>query len=78
MIDRGKRSVLGVLVDVIDYEATIEDPRIFTKAWKIRMPIQRQNQNRILEYECIDLLEQAGFPPTWERDWDKPLPIPKE
>jgi hypothetical protein len=60
----------------IDYEVTIEDPRIFTRPWKMRMTIEKQSQKRLLEYECIDLLEQAGFPPIWDRDWDQPLAIP--
>lgn len=63
--------------DTLDYEVTIEDPRVYTRPWKMRMPIQRQN-DPLLEYECIDLLEEAGRPPIWERDWDKELPVPKE
>lgn len=64
--------------DALDYEATIEDPNVFTRAWKMRMPIQRQRDMRLLEYECHDLLEESGVPLTWDRDWDKPLVIPKE
>ena len=64
--------------DTIDYEVTITDPDVFTRPWKMRMPIQRQHDARLLEYECHELLEQSGVPPTWERDWDKPLVIPKE
>lgn len=62
--------------DNIDYEVIIEDPRIFTGPWKMRMTIERQSQKRLLEYECIDLLAEAGFPPIWERDWDQPLAVP--
>jgi hypothetical protein len=64
--------------DTIDYEVTITDPDVFTRPWKMRMAIQRQRDARLLEYECHELLEQSGVPPTWERDWDKPLVIPKE
>ena len=28
--------------DVIRYEATIEDPQVFTRPWKIRMPLYRR------------------------------------
>src|SRR5262249_21154539 len=28
--------------DVIDYEATIEDPQVFTRPWQIRMPLYRR------------------------------------
>ena len=65
--------------DTMDYEVTIEDPRLFTKPWKIRMPLQRQKDIGLLEYECAALLEESGVPITWPRDWqEKPLEIPKE
>lgn len=64
--------------DTIDYEVSIADPDVFTRPWKMRMAIQRQRDARLLEYECHELLEQSGVPPTWERDWDKPMVIPKE
>jgi hypothetical protein len=44
----------------------------------MRMPAMRQRDVRLLEYECHEVLEDAGVPSTWERDWDKPLVIPKE
>jgi hypothetical protein len=64
--------------DTLDYQVTIEDPNVFTRPWKMRMPIQRQRDVRLLEYECPQFLEESGVPLTWERDWDKPLVIPKE
>jgi hypothetical protein len=64
--------------DTLDYRVTITDPNVFTRPWTMRMPIQRQRDVRLLEYECHDLLEESGVPLTWERDWDKPLVIPKE
>lgn len=40
--------------DVITYEVTIEDPKVFTRPWKLSMPLyRRQEPNlQILEYEC--------------------------
>jgi hypothetical protein len=40
--------------DVISYEATIEDPKVFTRPWKMSMPLyRRQDKNlQLLEYEC--------------------------
>ncbi len=40
--------------DHINYEVTVEDPKVFTKPWKIRMPLyRRQEKNfQLLEYEC--------------------------
>jgi hypothetical protein len=41
------------------YEATIEDPNVFSRPWKISLPLyRRQEANaRLLEYECYAYLE---------------------
>jgi hypothetical protein len=49
--------------DRLQYDVTIEDPKVFTRPWKISMPIYRVNpaeRTSILEYECADLLEEAA------------------
>ena len=47
--------------DTMDYEATIEDPKVFTRPWKIRMPLYRnQDIVRVLENECYLSAEEAG------------------
>jgi hypothetical protein len=38
--------------DTLMYEATIEDPKVFTRPWKIRMPLRLQTGIQILEDEC--------------------------
>jgi hypothetical protein len=40
--------------NVLTYQATIEDPKTFTRPWTIRMPLYRNTQKdaRMLEYEC--------------------------
>jgi hypothetical protein len=38
--------------DTLKYEATIEDPKVFTRPWKIRMPLHLQKGIQILEDEC--------------------------
>lgn len=40
--------------DHINYEATIEDPKVFTKPWKMSMILYRHKEKnfRILEYVC--------------------------
>jgi hypothetical protein len=45
----------------IAYEVTIEDPKVFTRPWKMSMPLyHRQEKNvQILDYECHALEEQA-------------------
>lgn len=47
----------------IDYEATIEDPEVFTKPWKIRMPLYRRLDAgaRILEFKCVEFGEDAMY-----------------
>jgi hypothetical protein len=53
--------------DTIQYEVTIEDPAVFTKPWKISMPLVRQKEmNRILEYQCQAEAEEANG--LFERD----------
>jgi hypothetical protein len=40
--------------NTISYEATIEDPKVFTRPWKISLPLHlhREPNFRLLEYEC--------------------------
>ncbi|HEY3160853.1 MAG TPA: hypothetical protein VGJ78_17925, partial [Vicinamibacterales bacterium] len=40
--------------DHLMYEVTIEDPKVFTRPWKISMPLYRRQEKDIelLEYEC--------------------------
>jgi hypothetical protein len=47
----------------INYEATIEDPKVFTRPWKMSMPLYRRLDKgmRILENECYAF----GFEHTW-------------
>src|SRR5258708_2610754 len=48
--------------DTLTYEATIEDPKVFSKPWKIRMPLylHKEPNARLLEYECHSYLEDAA------------------
>ena len=51
----------------INYEATIEDPKVFTRPWKMSMPLYRRldTNMQILEYECylFDEASRAGPAP---------------
>ena len=69
--------------NTIRYEATIEDPEVFAKPWKIAMPISRHvDRDRLLEYQCQAELEEArgDFEPdlrTWYPGASaKPVEIP--
>jgi hypothetical protein len=46
--------------DHIQYEATIEDPKVFTRPWKVSMPLYRRQEPNVqlLDYECYTLLEE--------------------
>jgi len=47
--------------DTITYEVTVEDPKVFSKPWKMRMPIYLQkDMTRVLEDECYLNKEDAG------------------
>lgn len=49
--------------DHLLYEATIEDPKVFTRPWKIRMPLYRiwDKNAKLLEYECVFYLQEERF-----------------
>ena len=49
--------------DTLRYEATIEDPKVFTRSWKISMPLYRRLEPgaQILEYKCIEFAEYATY-----------------
>ena len=49
--------------DVISYEATIEDPKIFTQPWKISMPLyRRQEKNaQLLDFKCPEFVEELLY-----------------
>ena len=46
--------------DAIRYEVTIEDPKVFTRTWRIAMPLYRRLEPNIqlLEYPCIEFAEE--------------------
>jgi hypothetical protein len=47
--------------NTIDYEATIEDPKVYTRPWAIRVPLARQTAaTRLYEYQCQAEKEEAS------------------
>jgi len=45
------------------YEAAIDDPKVFTRPWKIQMLLYRRNEpgKQILEYQCTEFVEQLMY-----------------
>jgi hypothetical protein len=49
--------------DAISYEATIDDPNVFTRPWKMKMPLYRRldKNAQLLEYKCVEFAEEAMY-----------------
>lgn len=49
--------------DVISYEVTIEDPKVFTRPWRIAMPLYRRMEPnmQLLEYRCTEFVEEFMY-----------------
>ncbi len=49
--------------DHLSYEAMIEDPKVFTRAWKISMPLYRRVERhaRLHEFKCVEFVEELMY-----------------
>jgi len=49
--------------NVIDYEVNIEDAKVFSRPWKMRMPLYRRiEQNaQLQEYNCVEFTEELLY-----------------
>jgi hypothetical protein len=49
--------------DVIRYEATIEDPQVFTRPWKISMPLYRRLEPNVelMDFRCVEMVEETMY-----------------
>ncbi|HEY2842416.1 MAG TPA: hypothetical protein VGJ09_02155 [Bryobacteraceae bacterium] len=70
--------------DTIRYEVTVNDPKVFTKSWKMSVPLVRQKaMKRLLEYECDAEAQEASGdferdPRTWyPKPGSPPSPLGK-
>jgi hypothetical protein len=52
-----------VTPDVIRYEVTIEDPKVFTRPWQIAMPLYRRMEPtmQLIEYRCTEFVEEFFY-----------------
>jgi hypothetical protein len=49
--------------DIISYEATIEDPNVFTKPWKMSMPLYRRVEKnaQLMDFKCVEFVEELLY-----------------
>ena len=49
--------------DTLMYEATIEDPNVFTRPWKMSMPLYRRVEPnaQLLEFRCVEFVEDLMY-----------------
>jgi len=49
--------------DHLQYEATIEDPKTFSRPWKISMPLYRRVEKnaQLLEFKCVEFAEELLY-----------------
>lgn len=49
--------------NVMEYQATITDPQVFTRPWTIRMPLYRRLEEnaQILEFKCVEFAEELMY-----------------
>jgi len=52
-----------VHADLIDYRATIEDAKVFTRPWTIQVPLYRRRDAnaQLLEFKCVELVEELMY-----------------
>ena len=49
--------------NTLQYEATIEDPKVFSKPWKMSMPLYRRREPnaQLMEYKCVEFAEELMY-----------------
>jgi len=50
---------------ILNYEATIEDPQVFSRPWKISMPLYKhvEKNAQLLEFKCVEFVEELMYGP---------------
>jgi hypothetical protein len=49
--------------DALAYEATIEDPQVFSRPWKMSMPLYRRLEKNVqlMEFKCVEFVEELMY-----------------
>lgn len=47
----------------MNYEATLEDEKIFTRPWKIEMPLYKRvgSDSRMMQFNCVEFVEELMY-----------------
>ncbi len=49
--------------DALTYEVTIEDTKVFSRPWKMSMPLYRRLENnaQLLEFKCVEFVDELMY-----------------
>jgi hypothetical protein len=49
--------------DTMQYEATITDPKVYSRPWKISMPLYKHTEKnaRLMEFKCVEFVEELMY-----------------
>jgi hypothetical protein len=49
--------------NTLRYDVTLEDPKVFTRPWKMSMPLYRRMEKnaQLLEYKCVEFVEELLY-----------------
>ena len=62
--DTGRRTVLRDCTRRhVNVDVTIEDAKVFTRPWKMSMPLYRRVEKhaQLLEYKCVEFVEELIY-----------------
>jgi hypothetical protein len=47
----------------INYEATVDDSKVYTKPWKISMPLYKhvEKNARMMDFKCVEFVEDLMY-----------------
>jgi hypothetical protein len=55
--------ITPISADALRYEATLDDPKVYTRPWKISMPLYRRLEPnlQLLEFKCAEFVEELMY-----------------
>ncbi len=47
----------------MNYEATLEDPNVYTRPWKMAMPMYKRvaPDDRLMQFNCVEFVEELMY-----------------